>query len=71
MSSHFAAFVATLLAAAATALSHPSTAQAPSQSPSGGRAASAEKSPSSRIAVAASANALTATQVNAPPTLTR
>ena len=55
MSHHLAAFVATLLAAAAAALSHPSPAQAPSHSPSGGRAASAEKSPASRMAVAASA----------------
>src|SRR5205823_7153106 len=43
----------------------------PNHSASGSVAASAEKSPSSRIATAASAIALTATQVRLPPTLTR
>ena len=40
-------------------------------SPSGTRAARTDRSPSSRIAVAASASALTATQASPPPTLTR
>jgi uncharacterized membrane protein YbhN (UPF0104 family) len=42
-----------------------------SQSRRGGRAESAEKSPRSRIALAASAKAAAATHVSAPPTLTR
>ena len=45
--------------------------QPPNQSPRGTLAASAERSPRSRIAVAASANALSATHVRLPPTLIR
>src|SRR5919109_5604306 len=43
----------------------------PNHSPSGSLAASAERSPDSRVAVAASAIARTAIHVNPPPTLIR